>query len=156
MQTPCLWLVTIFYHCGLYTYTIITPRSSLRLHKAPHPPERKKKRKTWTTFMPVQVKKKKGEEWKMLEYHWGFTFLLHLHMTRVMDLLTTMRHYVCICKMNVWDMRSPLPKLHILLVRNRVSKVRFESDEWMSGLSKRVRLGFIESRKPFQVLRNRN
>jgi len=58
MQMPCLWLVMNVYHCGLYTYTIITPRSSLRLHKALHPPERKKKRKTWTTFMLVQVKKK--------------------------------------------------------------------------------------------------
>ena len=101
VQTPCLWLVMIVYHYGLYTYTIITPRSSMRLHKALHPPERKKKRNTRTAFMPVQVKKKKGEEWKMLEYHWGFTFLLHLDMTRVMDLLTTMRHYVCTCKMNV-------------------------------------------------------
>jgi len=48
----------------------------MRLHKALHPPERKKKRNTRTAFMPVQVKKKreqendkKGEKWKMLEYH---------------------------------------------------------------------------------------
>ena len=42
----------------------------------------------------------KGEKWKMLEYHWGLTFSLHLHMTRVMDFLTTMRHHGCTGKMN--------------------------------------------------------
>ena len=39
--------------------------------------------------MLVRVKKmtKKGEKWKTLEYHRGLTFLLHLHMTRVMNFL---------------------------------------------------------------------
>ena len=39
VQTPCLWSVMIVYRCGLYTYTVITPKSSMRLHKALHPPE---------------------------------------------------------------------------------------------------------------------
>jgi len=39
VQTPCLWAVVIVYCCGLYTYTVITPKSSMRLHKALHPPE---------------------------------------------------------------------------------------------------------------------
>ena len=100
MQKPCLWVVMIVYRCGLYTYTVITPKSSMWLHKALHPPETIRK-ETHEWIHASSSQNKEGEKWKMLEYHWGLTFLLHLHMTRVLNLLTTMRHYVCTYKMNV-------------------------------------------------------
>ena len=68
VQTPCLWLVMIFYHSGSYTYTIVTPKSSMWLHKALHLPWKKKKRNTWTAFMLVRVQK--NEERGKLEDAW--------------------------------------------------------------------------------------
>ena len=115
----------IVHHYGSFTYTIITPRSSMWWHKALHLPERKEEKKKHMNGIHVSLSQKKGEmkdAWLPLRTYISTTLAhdprdipSHYHETsRLLLQNECVRHAL------------PLPKLHILLVRNRENKVRFE------------------------------
>jgi len=115
----------IVHHYGSFTYTIITPRSSMWWHKALHLPEIKEEKETYERHTCQFVSKKGGEmkdAWLPLRTYISTTLAhdpsdrpSHYHETSRLHLQNEcVRHAL------------PLPKLHILLMRNRENKVRFE------------------------------